>query len=356
TAKRGIMKVSIVGFSLQGKELARIGGVELNLVDASNEPPPSLPGKEPPMRCYDPGDCPNELKGSPACPGTKAVAGAKTWGAACTASADCQKGLVCMSGTCEQPPKCDSGAECASGECANGVCVVTDPGEPTKTIGPPKYNWIGLHLALDSMFVRDAVGVCGNTTDDAGDYSCFEGGNEYKGQPNRASAGNVKSGFRFGTIRALLSYERWFGRLSAGARLGFAIRGAPKGFMPVHAELRLLYSMRPDPLSKRIRPYAGLFAGLMEVQASSRATVIDCIEESLVARQACIEQSDSRTLTTTQAAIKRFDAFRDGSSFGFGPTLGLYTALANDSALNFNLNLVLPNMAFQLSAGYLMGL
>ena len=79
--KRGTMKLSIVGLDSDDKTIARIGGVEIRVVDASNEPPPAYPGREPPMRCYDVNDCPNELKGSPACPGTKAAGGLLEGGA-----------------------------------------------------------------------------------------------------------------------------------------------------------------------------------------------------------------------------------------------------------------------------------
>jgi hypothetical protein len=124
-------------------------------------------------------------------------------------------------------------------------------------LGPPRYNWIGLEFGIDLALAGTATGVCSNETGDGEDYNCFAGGSEYTGRPNLNNAGNVDAGIRPSTMRVMASYYRAFGRILAGARLGFAFRGAPEGFLPLHLEGRVAYSLRKDPFKHRLRPYLG---------------------------------------------------------------------------------------------------
>src|SRR5262249_2062395 len=158
--KRGVLRLSIVGLDDDEKTVSRIGGVKIHVVDVSNQPPPAIPGRDPPMRCFSPTECPPEFLGSPACPGTKATSSRPSWGMTCEKNNECAKGLVCSMGSCERPPKCDTDAECSSGECHNGACVVLDAEEAASSLGPGKANWIGLHFGVDMALMHKAVGVC----------------------------------------------------------------------------------------------------------------------------------------------------------------------------------------------------
>ncbi|MFZ5897481.1 MAG: hypothetical protein ACOY0T_40900 [Myxococcota bacterium] len=348
--KPGVLRLSIVGMDADEKQVARIGGVAIQVVEASNQPPPALPGREPPMRCYDPNDCPPELKGSPACPGTKAAPGARSWGASCEKTAQCQQGLACISGSCEKPAKCESSAECGTGECVSGTCSYPDPDETAAKLGPPKYNWIGLHFAWDFAIGASANGICGNKTADGRDkYDCYSGSDLYKGTPNDFYAGTAGGGLLPSTFRLLASYDRWFGRLGAGARVGFAFGGAPKDFKPIHLELRVLYSPRPEPLTKRFRPYVGIAGGMARVDAKIKTTIFDC-------GNAACETKTPTQLVQSDGAVRKLDAYRTGSSAFFGPTAGFVYALANDSGIHFNVNFMLPDGVLEPSLGYLMGL
>ncbi|MGC4088474.1 MAG: hypothetical protein QM756_11370 [Polyangiaceae bacterium] len=349
--KHGVLRLSIVGMDADDKPLARISGVNIQVVEASNQPPPALPGREPPMRCYEEKDCPPELKGSPACPGTKATPGARSWGASCEKTSQCQTGLACISGSCEKPNKCDSTSECGTGECVSGVCQYPDPDEVASRLGPGKLNWIGLHFGYDFAIGGSGNGICGNATSDGKDkYDCYQGGELYTRTPNVYGAGVANGGFLPSTFRIMASYDRWFNRLGAGARVGWAFAGAPKDFKPLHIELRVLYSMRAEPLSKRFRPYVGLAGGMARVDAHSKASVIDC--NAMTAD--CIN-ADPMTLAG-KARVLKLDAYRIGSSAFFGPTVGAIWALANDSAIQVNVNVMLPDGVIEPSVGYLMGL
>jgi len=353
----GVLQLSIVGMDANDKQLGRIGGVNIQVVSASNQPPPALPGKEPPMRCYDASDCPAELKGSPACPGTKATPGARTWGASCEKTSQCQQGLACMSGSCDKPPKCDSSSECTSGECVNGACSFPDPEEIASRLGPPKFNWIGLHVGWDLALGKSGTGVCGNKTADGKDhYDCYSGSDPYKGVANDYYAGTTGGGIVPATIRVMASFDRWFGRVGAGARVGFAFNGTPKDFNPIHLEARVAYALRAEPMTKRFRPYLGIAAGMGRDDAATKTTIVDSPVEATAA--ACQTKTPDQLAAgdTAGAVSKKLDAYRTGSAVFFGPTIGAVYALANDSGIQLNLNFMLPDGVFQPSLGYVLGL
>ncbi len=356
--KRGTLKLSVVGLDSKKKTVARIGGVKIQVVDSSDQPPPALPGREPPMRCFDPHECPPELLGSPACPGTKAKGGMKGWGASCENASECQKGLDCVAGTCEKPAKCDSSAECDDGECVDGTCHYLDAEERASRLGPPKRNWIGLHFGADFIKMGAARGVCGSSGDDAKNYDCYAGSERFGGPPNATygGGGTVNSGFGLGTMRILASYDRWFGRAAAGVRLGFAFGGAPKDFFPVHAELRLIYSLVGEPLTKRFRPYLGIAGGLARVDSHAKVIVADC--HNAGNPTACEEETDPSQLPSYGVTRgTSLDAYRLGDKLFFGPTIGFIFALSNEAAISTNLNVMLRSeLVFEPSIGYMMGL
>jgi hypothetical protein len=352
TIKAGELEFTVSARSKKSKVVGKLDTITVKLAESTSEPPPAVPGLEPPARCFDPSECPGDMLGSPACPGTKKGKGVRSWGASCADSAECAKGLACVAGTCESPPKCKSDDECDSGMCSNGLCSFPDPEELKSQLGPPKYNWVGLELGVDFMLVRDAVGVCGSTTDDSDQYACFEGGSEYDGLPNVNNAGAVSSSVKLATMRAMVSYQRAIGRLLAGVRLGFAFRGAPEGFFPLHLEARGAYSLRSDPLKRTIRPYLGLAFGLAQVDTQSDVTIVDC------ASQACAQaaQIDQSQIMLGQAQVKELTAYRSGKKFFFGPTFTLMWAITNESAVVFNTNVMFPDLVIAPSVGYMLGL
>ncbi|HLV67252.1 MAG TPA: hypothetical protein VKY73_15630 [Polyangiaceae bacterium] len=350
TAKTGDFEYQVQGVSKRGKVTTKTEEMKLVIVDSTSEPAPSLPGKEPAARCFDPSECPGDLLGSAQCPGTKKGVGVRGWGAACVASVECQKGLACVAGTCESPPKCEEDAECESGECRDGVCYFPDPEEVASSLGPKKYNWIGLHFGMDFAFVRDAVGVCGSESDDSEDWTCFAGGNQYRGTPNRRFSGNVESSFTRATMRVLFSYDRAFDRLLAGGRLGFAFNGAPEGFLPIHLEARVGYSLTKDPMSKRLRPYLGVAAGLAQVDTQAGVQIIDCPDP------ACESATQDTQLVPYAQFARNLTAYHSGPKVFFGPTAHVQYALSNESALAFTLNVMFPDIVFQPTIGYHLGL
>ncbi|HEY3496493.1 MAG TPA: hypothetical protein VGK73_17460, partial [Polyangiaceae bacterium] len=369
TAKRGQLKVYVFARNANNKVIARVGRIEnpmlIRVVEHTNLPPPALPNQNAPERCYDKNDCPPEMVGTDACPGTKAAAAAttkKAWGQSCNLTSECQATLECVNGSCETPAKCDTAADCPSGgECNDGLCHVPDAEEIATRLGPPMHHWIGLHAGADIILMNEGSDVCGNTSEDSKSYACYEGGGLYAGTPNLTAQGHLSSGVRLATIRALLSYEYAVNRFLVGTRLGWAFRGAPQDFLPFHFEARLFYSMRKEPLDKRFRPYLGIVGGVAQVDGHGPVDIIDCVSTDPVNRQDCINAADRTTLDyfladRTMAVRKTLNAYRAGSKGFFGPALMMVFALSNDSALVFNLNTLFPDVVFQPTLGYAMGL
>jgi hypothetical protein len=352
TVKAGELEFSISARTKKDKTAGKLDPITVKLVDSTNEAPPAIPGTEAPARCFDPSECPGDMLGTAACPGTKKGKGVRSWGASCAESTECTKGLACVAGTCESPPKCEADNECESGVCSGGVCAFPDSEELAGQLGPPKFNWVGLEFGVDFKPVGEAVGVCGSATDDADDYSCFEGGDEYDGLPNVNNAGTVDSSIGIATLRAMVSYHRAFGRLLGGVRLGFAFRGAPEGFLPLHIEARAAYSLRSDPLKRRLRPYLGLGFGLAQVDTQSKVTIVDCTTPGC-ATQPQINQTD---ILSGAAQLKELTAYRSGKKFFFGPTLTVIWAITNESGVVFNTNVMFPELVISPSVGYLLGL
>ncbi|HEV8551318.1 MAG TPA: hypothetical protein VGQ57_19855, partial [Polyangiaceae bacterium] len=280
----GSLKFYIFARNENNKVVARVGRREtpfsIRVVEHSNAHPPALPGQKPPQRCYEPNECPAELVGTQVCPGTHVAKSAKKgWGATCSLTSECSGGLECIKGSCDEPTKCDDSKDCSEGgECIDGKCHVADAEELKSEIGPAKHHWIGIHFGADFLIAGAGSGVCGpdSAGADAQKWNCFDGGNEYAGLPNTSYSGHVGSSFYVATLRALLSYDYMFGRFSVGGRLGWAFRGAPKGFSPIHIEVRAAYSLLKEPFKRSFRPYLGFSFGHAEVDASSKTTIVDC--------------------------------------------------------------------------------
>lgn len=373
TTKRGALKVYAFARNDANKVVGRVGRsnapMTIRLVEQSKAPAPAFPNKEPPARCYEKTECPPEMLGTAACPGTKASASAKrAWGASCTSSEQCQTDLECLNGSCESPPKCETAKDCPEGaECSDGLCRTPSPEELAERLGPPKHHWFGLHFGADLMVMREADGVClpdgAGQTEDSKRYACYQAGNPYTGVPNTSRSGHLSSGLRFATVRALMSYEYAFGRLLVGGRLGWAFLGAPKDFSPIHVEARGFYSLRRDVFNKNFRPYLGLAAGYAQVDASGTVTVTDCNNDPATlttCRNATGAAADGLTVSQggnpPLARALALNAYRSGTRFFFGPTLHTVFALANDSAIVFNFAVMFPDVVLEPTIGYEMAL
>jgi len=203
---------------------------------------------------------------------------------------------------------------------------------------------VGLHFGADFVFMREGVGVCGTQTEDSKRFDCYQAGNPYTGVPDANDAGAVGSTIALGTLRALLSYEFVIKRLSFGARVGWAFRGSPKDFAPLHLEARAMYSLRQDPLNNRFRPYLGLATGLARVDGSAPVTVTNCRNMTM----------NCAAAAPMEAIKGNLDAYQKGGSFFFGPTLQTMYAFSNDSGMMFNIDVMLPDVVLQPSLGYAM--
>jgi hypothetical protein len=365
TAQQGSLKIYLFARNESNKVVARIGRKEVplsvRLVEHSNAIPPALPGQKAPQRCFEQNECPPELVGTAACPGTHAVKAAKKgWGATCTATSECGNNLECIKGSCEEPVKCEDTKDCAEGgECIDGKCHVPDAEELKSQLGPAKHHWFGLHFGADLLMPGKGSGVCGPDTmsADAKKFACFDGGNEYTGLPNATYAGTFNGGAYFATVRALFSYDYMVGRLAVGARVGWAFRGAPKDFSPIHIEARVAYSLRRDPFKLNFRPYLGLALGHAQVDASAPVTIVDCVGHD----PACVaaktkDEVNAYLSDPNQAVLRKLDAYRSGAPFFFGPTLTMLFALTNEAAIVVNINAMFPDITFEPSVGYQMGI
>jgi len=143
------------------------------------------------------------------------------------------------------------------------------PPEPEDDAGGAK-NWLSLSFQQDLLIYGATTKVCSGDNQ----YQCFLQGASYTGSIYEGSGNQLQSGVGFATRRLLLGYDRRFGEnLTLGARVGFAFNGSPKAttpnaeaFLPLHAELRASYWFGSKPFTEAgLRPYAGLAAGIAEV-------------------------------------------------------------------------------------------
>ena len=153
-----------------------------------------------------------------------------------------------------------------------------------------------------------------------------------------------------------------------GARVGWAFRGSPEDFSPIHVEARALYSLRQGPENNRFRPYLGLMGGYGQVDVPVTTKILDCVAPPGVSDPDMIDAAVADCKNdTTQAEIdakkamgsaveRELDAYFQGKSVFFGPTLTLQYLFSNESAFVFNLNVMFPSVVFQPSIGYAMGI
>lgn len=243
---------------------------------------------------------------------------------------------------------CETNHDCPSNqECSNQKCV-DKTGASQGKAGKLKKNWVGIGFSPDLMLVDSTKEVCSPGAQDNGHYGCFWGNdqqylNELVSNGGiTEDPGELNGGFGFGSMRALLSYDRVLGtRMTVGARLGFAFFGYPgtrkdgKDFFPFHAEARFAFFFTKDPFaSKGIRPYAFAGGGLAEATARVSTKV----------------RFDDPTSATGQT-IKTLDAYQTGGIFFGGLGGGVQYALNPALAIvgEVGIRVYLPLFAFGVS-------
>jgi hypothetical protein len=352
----GTLKFYVQARDKDGEELDSFGSkkqpVEIAVVAKTEEEPPSYPGQPPPQRCMSSSECPEDMIGTPACPGS-AAGGSKGWGAPCDTSRECQSGLLCMQGdsgrTCETAPSCDSSSDCPSGaECRSGTCAGGDD-EGSSDSGPFKKNWLGLHFAYDFV-VMSGNQVCALGSS----YDCYFAG-DLSVDPNRVQpggGGNIGGGIAPGTLRFLVAYERLLtASLGLEARVGFAVNGGPPApgggasFLPIHLEARgKLWPLKNSFTRKGIRPYVFVGGGMAQVDAKLKVPIVYDASEAPGIQPAAAEVAAYRKLGLT------FITGGGGAMYAIGKNHG--------PVLNLNMMLMLPETGFVIepSFGYSIGL
>ena len=145
------------------------------------------------------------------------------------------------------------------------------------------------------------------------------------------------------TVRFLLSYDYALSpNVTVGGRGGFALEGAPEGFLPVHAEGRVTYWFGRDALTGSVRPHAFAGAGVAEVGAPVEVAV------------------HSRNLSTDEVTSQSVQAW---GGFGFlflAGGGGLSLALADVLAVNLDLSAMLTfpysTLVLEPTAGLVLGI
>jgi hypothetical protein len=317
--------------------------IEMQLVETTTQPPPAYPEQDPPVRCGSAGECPTEMLGTPACPGTvkpDPTRGNKDVGEQCEQTAQCTTGLDCVDGKCEPPKSCETDTDCEHGRCVDLLCTVED--EAAKE-GP--LNWLGLHFAADLALVS-GDNVCTNS-----DFACFYKNGDVVGSTGatfggaNTSPGNVQSGFALGTMRVLASYERLLlPNVGIEGRLGFAFNGASSGkgvsFLPLHLEARGKYWLLGAPAQEPVSPYVHFGVGLGQVDA----------KVSVLIAQDCSNATGSCSPTPEIDAYQQmgvgFITLGGGALIAVGPNYGIN--------LNLNAQYMLPKsgLVVQPSLGF----
>lgn len=286
---------------------------------------PKLPGEKPPAQCKEKADCPPGLPGCPS--GEKR--GDKGWGASCEKNAECKEGYVCLNGTCE---------EGKGGDGAGGASGGSEEDKLNKS------NMVGLWAQLDALIISGAEEVCNGQN---ASYICFDKGtsNQFFGNavPQKGTNG-IQGGFGVGGARLMLSYDRKIHKvtkgLTVGARIGFAFGGSPspenqppngsliglaKGFLPVHAEVRVSYHFLGSMFQRmKVSPYAFIGGGLAQVNASVPVQVCDSvIRPGDKTGNGCPAGTVLREVDAYQITGLNFIGFGAGVNFAFHQYVGV---------------------------------
>ncbi len=299
-ANEGSLKWYVIAQDAKGETVDTTGNElapgEFNVVGQSTQPAPAFPGSKPPERCGV-GAAANVSSSAECPPGMPGCAGTGGWGDACTPADKCKKGLYCASGTCENSPSCEVNADCDSGRCNDGFCDMGDAGGSSG--GKFRRLMIGVHFAPDLWITTATKDVCASSTatDSAmkGTYTCYQpgqttissdpagpdsllGGRALGISNPPGYAGNVNSGVKLATVRALLSVDYALTpNVTVGGRVGMAFNGGPPSikynngvpsqttkFFPIHAEARAAYWFKALSV-KGFHPYIHIGGGVAQV-------------------------------------------------------------------------------------------
>lgn len=272
------------------------GPVDIMLSDATTEAPPHYPGKPAPPRCADLSDCPPEMIGTPACPGTEgqvvaAAAEGKGWGEACEAHSECQEGMGCLNGTCETGPSCSSDADCDDGRCdmTSGTCTYSgESSESSESSSGAKgpTNMISLSLARDFTIVSGTA-LCDRSLNP--NSSCYFDDKPYViANPTSYTRTDAATGAMVeqktywnggdtntlgqGLIRILLAYDRMLTEnISAGVNAGIAISPIPDAPVALHLDAHGRYWLSGN--GEGIKVFIGAGFGLGQVDSIASTTV-----------------------------------------------------------------------------------
>ncbi len=303
TGIQGTLAWYVVASNAQGEPIdsyaSEAAPNEISLVSSTTLEPPAYPDQKAPARCVDMAECPEDMRGTPACPDTGGGGeggGGGGWGDSCQENSECQSGLACIDGTCESAPSCDSDADCSGGECIDFVCHYADSGgDASDTEGPR--NFIGIHFGADFASVS-GTSVCSPAPEVNSAFECYLGSRYYQtplfqydaaGNPtqvisqynNPASpsydplqSGQIGSTLALSTLRALVSFEHLFtSKIGVEGRAGLAFRGAPSSGTVdlLHAAVRAKYWFTGTGPGLRIFGLVG--GGLAQVDAQQSITV-----------------------------------------------------------------------------------
>lgn len=331
---------------------------EISIVESSAEAPPSYPDKDPPNRCMDVADCPEEMRGTPSCPGTEAPGGSGAWGASCKKQAECSADLACISGTCETPSACETDAECNGGTCQNAVCAYSDDGSSSG--GGAHNNWLGVHFGFDLAQVG-GKSICDPNRNR--EFSCYytEAGKQVPYRlgavpPNQAAT--LNSTFAPATMRIMASFEHLFtsnigGEARVGMGFGTLSPATQKNIIyMLHAELRAKYWF--SGTGEGLRPYLTVGGGMGQVDTALQVKLLETPTgggtgyEVTPAGTFC---TDPTSCIMSATAYKSYGSWFVGGGGGlmynFGP-VGINLELLARVMLPVSTLVLTPNVGFQI--------
>jgi hypothetical protein len=377
TNMAGTLRLYVRGRDASGQDVANWGTkpapVEFQIVESTQEEPPSFSDADPPARCAAKEICPPDF---PGCDSGKASGGTVDWGGSCGNSSECKSGLLCIDGTCETAPSCSTDSDCPVGSCESGKCAVAGGGGD----GPSGYKkwWIGLHVAQDVALVS-GTDVCLDANQTADNWACYWASTQedapYHSEQfdtlSPGGGGTIAGGTAIATTRFLLSIDRAItDNITAGLRLGYAIGGGPPAgkqvtydregegqntystvinegtaFLPAHAELRGVYWFGTTPLGKRgLRPYVHVGGGLAQVDARVVAKVRDDFIPG-----GAVPDEGTGEIDAWKKLGQGFATAGGGAAFALSPNLAFQ--------LNLNVMMMIPasGFVFQPSLGLMYG-
>lgn len=308
------------------------------VVEESDLPPPSLPGEAPPDKCIATTYCPEEMIGTPACDQLQGGAAPPPPSMACEESSECDLGMTCQEGRCKAPKVCTRDSDCGEDACQAGLC--------TERERPAKMDWFGVHFGADLTLLSGATDVC---REQAAGFACYDGSEPYVGTPYTDNGGAVAGGPHLGTLRAMLSYERFLlDNVSLGVRFGFAFSGAPEDFLPLHFEGRGTYYFSDVTRGQStFVPYLALGAGVAQVDSRAEVEMVDCLPDAVAdclaapAVNESLIDRDGDGPDDGAARLRTLDAYKSfGTVFGT-VSPGLMLALSRELSAVVNLGVLL---------------